>query len=142
MDGKPSRLCCACDPRCAHKTTPSLAPNHVWVAQRWWPNAARTTKPFKGFHGLEAEMRLSAVSTSSLQRHVLHRRSGQSRPVDHRRGDKLATAIVAPPTTTPASASPIQAAASSNPHRRQPPTRPPRVPVLGGFRTPALSARG
>ena len=50
--------------------------------------------------------------------------------------------IVNPTPTTPASASLTQAAAPSNPHRRQPPTRPPAGSFLGGFRTPALSARG
>ena len=71
----------------------------------------------------------------------LRRRSGQNRSVDRRRSDKLATAIVDPPPTTPASASPTQAAAPSNPHRRQQPARRPAGSFLGGFRTPALRAR-
>jgi hypothetical protein len=49
-------------------------------------------------------------------RHTAHRRSGQTRLLDHRSSDKIATAIVLLPPTTPVNASPAQAAAPSNPH--------------------------
>ena len=78
----------------------------------------------------------------ACKRRMRRRRSGQNHPVDRRRGDKLATAIVDPPPTTPASASPAKAAAPSNPHRRPTAHRLPAGSFLGGFRTPALSTRG
>ena len=69
----------------------------------------------------------------------LYRRVG---PRPGRRDNDPGAAIVHPTPTTPARASPTQATAPSNPHRRQPPTRPPAGSFLRGFRTPALSARG
>ena len=83
--------------------------------------------------------RCLAAAPVSLQNHLLHRRSRQNRAADRSRGDKLATAIVGPPSTPPANAPPTQAAALSNPHRRQTPTQRPAASFLGGFRTPALT---
>src|SRR5216684_7063597 len=62
-----------------------------------------------------------------------HRRSRQTHPVDRRRNDQIATAIVGPTQTTPAGAAPTQDATQPNPHRRQPANQPPRVPSWGAF---------
>jgi len=82
---------------------------------------------------------VASLPPRSLQNHLLHRRSRQNRAAGRSRGDKLATAIVGPPSTPPANAPPTQAAALSNPHRRQTPTQRPAGSFLGGFRTPALT---
>jgi hypothetical protein len=77
--------------------------------------------------------RLASLSPRRFQPHALCRGSGQNRPVDRRRGAKLATAMVDPPPITPDSASPTQAAAPSNPHRRKTASQPPRVPSWEAF---------
>ena len=119
------------------------------------PRARRRPKPRSEPRCHDARHRLIAPSAcrgtplpashrcrpAASNRTPLCPRSGQNRPVDRRRGDKLPTAIVDPPPITPASASPTQAAAPSNPHRRQPVRPAPAGSFLGGFRTPALSAR-
>jgi hypothetical protein len=57
--------------------------------------------------------RCLAAAPVSLQNHLLHRRSRQNRAAGRSRGDKLATAIVGPPSTPPANAPPTQAASAS-----------------------------
>src|SRR5713226_10715312 len=68
-----------------------------------------------------------------------HRRSRQTHPVDRRRNDQIATAIVGPTQTTPAGAAPTQDATQPNPHRRQAAQPAPAGSFLGGFRTPAAA---
>src|SRR5205807_129268 len=58
-----------------------------------------------------------------------------------RRDDDPGIAIVDPTPNTPATASPTQTADPSNPHRQQPPMRPPRVPSWGAFRRRPQCAR-
>jgi hypothetical protein len=55
--------------------------------------------------------------------------------------DKIPIIIGNWPPVAPAKAFPTETASPSNPHRRQPPTRRPRVPSWGAFGRPALRAR-
>jgi hypothetical protein len=83
----------------------------------------------------------ASPSPRHLQRPVLHHQSRRNRPVESSTGDKLPTAIVDPPPTTPVGASLTEAAAPANPLDGRLPTQPPRVPSLEAFgRRPSARA--